>query len=253
MTTINRTSILHALALTCFATINTACTVLGPDYVRPPMDVPAAYKEASGLTAPQARNVSTDEHWWIPYDDSQLNELIVQVESRNYSLQAMEARVRQAQSLTDAARAAQFPTLSCCTNLGPRTVGSTSDLGLFAVWEIDLWGRIRRNIEASGAAAQASAADLAAATLSLQAQLAQNHFLLRVQDAEIRLLQDTSHLLQTIITDHAQPTRSGRRLPRRYHAGASPAWCRTGADARRTCGTSPARTRHSGTDRQSTG
>ncbi|MFZ1546635.1 MAG: efflux transporter outer membrane subunit [Candidatus Nitrotoga sp.] len=188
----NRTSILHALTLTFFATINTACKVLGPDYVRPPMDVPAAYKEASELTAPQVRNVSTDEHWWALYNDDQLNELIVQVESRNYSLQAMEARVQQAQALTDAARAAQFPTLGCCTNLGTRVGGSIKNFGLLANWEIDLWGRIRRNIEASGATAQASAADLAAARLSLQAQLAQNYFLLRVKDAEIRLLRDTT-------------------------------------------------------------
>lgn len=192
MTIMNRTSILHVLALTGFATINTACTVLGPDYVRPPMDMPAAYKEASELTAPQVRNVSTDEHWWALYNDDQLNELIVQVESRNYSLQAMEARVQQAQALTDAARAAQFPTLGCCTNLGTKVVGgSIKNFGLLANWEIDLWGRIRRNIEASGATAEASIADLAAATMSLQAQLAQNYFLLRVQDAEIRLLQDT--------------------------------------------------------------
>lgn len=191
MTTMNRTSTLYALALAGFATINTACTVLGPDYVRPPMNVPAAYKETSGLTTPQTRNVSADEHWWALYGDSQLNELIVQVEPRNYSLQAMEARVRQAQSLTDAARAAQYPTLSCCTNLGTQVTGGLKNLGLLASWEIDLWGRIRRNIEASGATAQASAADLAAATLSLQTQLAQNHFLLRVQDAEIRLLRDT--------------------------------------------------------------
>jgi len=185
MTITNRISTLYTtLALAGFATINTACTVLGPDYVRPPMDVPAAYKETSGLTAPQARDVSADEHWWMLYDDSQLSELIVQVEPRNYSLQAMEARVRQAQALTDAALAAQSPMLLA----GVRGI----DVGLLAIWEVDLWGRIRRNIEASGAAAQASAADLAAATLSLQAQLAQNYFLLRVKDAEIRLLRDTT-------------------------------------------------------------
>lgn len=183
MTTTNRTSALQALALAGFTMIHSACTVLGPDYVRPPMDVPAAYKEAPGLTAPQARDASADGHWWALYGDSQLGELIAQIETRNYSIQAMEARVRQARSLTEVARAAQFPTL---------VAGGTNDFGLLANWEIDLWGRIRRNIEASGATAQASAADLAAATLSLQAQLAQNYFLLRVKDAEIRLLQDTA-------------------------------------------------------------
>jgi NodT family efflux transporter outer membrane factor (OMF) lipoprotein len=67
--------------------------------------------------------------------------------------------------------------------------GRRNDLGVMARWEIDLWGRIQRNIEASGAAAQASAADLAAMKLSLQAQLAEHYFNLRVQDNQIQLLQ----------------------------------------------------------------
>jgi NodT family efflux transporter outer membrane factor (OMF) lipoprotein len=69
--------------------------------------------------------------------------------------------------------------------------GSNQKLGLAAGWELDLWGRIRRSVEASTAAAESSADQLAAARLSLQAQVAQNYFLLRVQDAEIGLLQDS--------------------------------------------------------------
>jgi NodT family efflux transporter outer membrane factor (OMF) lipoprotein len=183
MTTTNTTLALRALALAGFATINTACTVLGPDYARPTIDVPTAYKEAPGLTTPQARDASTDGRWWGLYGDAQLDRLMAQIEIRNYSLQAIEAQTRQARSLAEIAQSARFPTL---------VAGGTNDFGLLANWEIDLWGRIRRNIEASGAAAQASAADLAAATLSLQAQLAQNYFQLRVQDADIRLLQDTA-------------------------------------------------------------
>jgi len=64
-------------------------------------------------------------------------------------------------------------------------------VGLAAGWEIDLWGRIRRSVEASAATAESSADDLAAATLSLQAQVAQNYFLLRVQDADLRLLRES--------------------------------------------------------------
>jgi NodT family efflux transporter outer membrane factor (OMF) lipoprotein len=64
-------------------------------------------------------------------------------------------------------------------------------VGVTASWEIDLWGRIRRGVEASQATAESTADDLAGATLSLQAQLAQSYFLLRVQDDEIRLLQDS--------------------------------------------------------------
>jgi NodT family efflux transporter outer membrane factor (OMF) lipoprotein len=76
-------------------------------------------------------------------------------------------------------------------------------------WEIDLWGKIRRGIEASDASAQASAGDLAAATLSLQALLAQDYLLLRVQDAEIDLLRETV----------AAYTRSLQLTQNQYQAG----------------------------------
>ncbi|NOT64888.1 MAG: efflux transporter outer membrane subunit [Methylotenera sp.] len=174
---------LRVLTLACLTILITACKVVGPNYERPSMDVPATYKEATALKNAKTPTKAIGENWWALYDDSELDKLIAQVEIQNYSLQAVDARVRQAQALTDAANAANGPTI---------VAGGKNDLGIVANWEIDLWGRIRRNIESSGAAAQASVADRAALKLSLQAQLAQNYFLLRVQDAEIRLLQDTA-------------------------------------------------------------
>lgn len=179
-------SIKHALrlvALACLSVAMSACKVVGPDYTKPTIDVPATYKEAGGLGASKTRATSVDTHWWTLYNDSELNLLVEQVEVNNYSVQALEARVRQAQALTDMANASKRPSI---------VAGGKNDLGIVASWEIDLWGRIRRNIEASGAAAQASQADLAGMKLSLQAQLAQNYLLLRVQDTEIRLLKSTA-------------------------------------------------------------
>ncbi|PIR09886.1 MAG: RND transporter [Gallionellaceae bacterium CG11_big_fil_rev_8_21_14_0_20_60_62] len=170
-----------AATLAACAILNTACT-LGPDYQRPAIDVPAAYKETSAAVAPEARDALPAGNWWALYGDEQLDQLIGQIETRNYSLQVIEARARQARSLAEMAEAARYPTL---------VAGGTNDLGLVANWEIDLWGRIRRDIEASGAAAQASTADLAATKLSLQAQLAQNYFLLRVRDTELSLLEES--------------------------------------------------------------
>ncbi|MFA7279888.1 MAG: efflux transporter outer membrane subunit [Sterolibacterium sp.] len=173
----------RALSVAFLVAVNVACSSVGPDYVRPSVNVPSAYKEAaSGQKPPQPRDGSAHERWWEIYGDTQLDALVEQVNAANPSIHAAEARVRQARSLANADKAAQFPTLFA---------GGTNDLGLLANWELDLWGRIRRSVEASGAAAQASAADLAAAKLSMQAQLVQSYFLLRVQDAEIRLLQDT--------------------------------------------------------------
>jgi len=183
MTVTLRTQALRALALAGLATLNAACTVVGPDYERPAIAVPAAYKEAGQPKTLPPHDTPARGRWWEIYGDSQLDALVGQVETRNQSIQAVEARVRRARALADIARAAQSPTV---------TAGGKNDLGLVANWEVDLWGRIRRNIEASGATAEASAADLAAITLSIQAQVVQNYFLLRVQDAEIRLLQDTA-------------------------------------------------------------
>src|SRR5207249_7345376 len=70
-------------------------------------------------------------------------------------------------------------------------VRNSYNVSLDVNWEIDLWGRVRRTVEASEATAEASAADLESAKLSAQAQLAEDYFLLRAQDAQIRLLNDT--------------------------------------------------------------
>ena len=70
-------------------------------------------------------------------------------------------------------------------------VRNSYNVSLDVNWEIDLWGRVRRTVEAGEATAQASVADLEAAKLSAQAQLAEDYFLLRAQDAQIRLLTET--------------------------------------------------------------
>ncbi len=116
--------------------------------------------------------------------------------------------MREARALVQQARAALFPTVSAnasATRAGSgagasRSVGTGSattgvrnnyNVALDASWELDLWGRVRRNIESSEASAQASVGDLGAAKLSAQAELAQDYWLLRVQDATLRLLNDS--------------------------------------------------------------
>jgi NodT family efflux transporter outer membrane factor (OMF) lipoprotein len=173
----NRILIVASVVAACVS-----CTV-GPDYVRPPVAVPPAYKEAADATTQEPRTELPRSRWWEIYRDAELNSLVAQVDVNNQTIRAAEARVRQAQALTAAARAPSFVSL----NAG----GSNEKLGLVAGWEVDLWGRIRRSVEASTAAAESTADELEAAKLSIQAQLAQNYFLLRVQDAEIRLLQDS--------------------------------------------------------------
>ncbi|MSP85941.1 MAG: efflux transporter outer membrane subunit [Methylotenera sp.] len=190
MTATIKKQTLRVLILLGISTLSTGCKVLGPDYAPPAINTPTAYKEAALSTTTETPAKVMDERWWTLYGNDELDQLIGQVELQNYSLQAVEARTRQARALAEIAKAAKSPTV---------IAGGKNDLGILASWEIDLWGRIQRNVEASGASAEASVADLAAMKLSLQAQLTQNYFNLRVQDAEIRLLQDTTAAYERLL------------------------------------------------------
>jgi NodT family efflux transporter outer membrane factor (OMF) lipoprotein len=174
--------------------------MVGPDYVRPAAPAPVAFKEAQGWKVAQPRDDAPRGSWWDAFADPDLDRLEREVDVSNQTIQAAEARVREAQAATQAARAGLFPAVNAnaaavrssrAGNTGAPGVSNSYNVALDLSWEIDLWGRVRRGIEASGAAAQASAADLAAAKLSVQALLAQDYLLLRVQDAEIALLRDT--------------------------------------------------------------
>ena len=171
-----------------------ACSV-GPDYVRPTVMVPPVFKEMSGWKVAQPQDHRSRGKWWELYGDPYLNGLAEQVDVSNQALAVAEAQFRQARALVHAARAAYFPTVTAGASFtrsqkSSQTSGPTSDflLPLNASWEPDLWGRVRRNVEAGRAGAQASAADLEAARLSLQAELVQDYFQLRTLDAQKKLL-----------------------------------------------------------------
>jgi len=180
--------------------LTSAGCMVGPDYVRPTAPTPAAYKEADGWKVAQPADTLPRGNWWEAYNDPTLNGLMAQVDVDNFNIALYEARVRQANAGTQATRAALWPIVdlgagasrnNTSSSANGRSTNSAYNVQLGASWEPDLWGGIRRNIESAGANAQASEADLANARLSVQASLAQNYFLLRVQDAQIALLRDT--------------------------------------------------------------
>jgi NodT family efflux transporter outer membrane factor (OMF) lipoprotein len=126
------------------------------------------------------------------------------VDVSNQTLRLAEARVRQARGAADEARSALFPAVNASASVTRSKAPSLSNqpsfatgavdnynLGLSAGWELDLWGRVRRSVEAGEAGFQASEADLEAARLSARAALAQAYFALRVADVSKRVLQDT--------------------------------------------------------------
>jgi len=184
-------------------TILLGSCVVGPDYHRPSVEVPASFKEAGKWKLAEPADQTHLGRWWEIYQDPQLNALVSQVEVSNQTVRAAEAQYRQALALLGAARAAYYPTLgaglsatrgsgnSATVSNGNSATGSsaTSDrVSLSASWEADLWGGIRRKVESGQATVQASAADLGAALLSAQATLVQAYVQLRVSDAQKQLL-----------------------------------------------------------------
>ena len=182
-----------------------ACAI-GPDYQRPELTTPAQFKQIEGWTQATPGDVLERGNWWQLYGDSELNALVERLNVSNQNLAASEAQYRQARALVRGARAAFYPSLSSSAGASRSSQGSGAnnsttssaggisksyELGLNAAWELDIWGKLRRSLESSRAGFEASAADLAALKLSLQAELVQNYLQLRVLDDQQRLLDAT--------------------------------------------------------------
>lgn len=212
------TKIFFSLALLLVLTVLSGCKPVGPDYKRPVFTAPPAYKETgapSVVTPPNPAGGAWQPaspsdgmlrgKWWEIYGDPQLNKLEERIATDNQALrQAMESYLA-ARDQVAAVRSTLFPTISA----GPgfthtqasrnRPLASSAvkpsyndlSLGGQAGWEPDFWGRIRRNVEATRATAQASAAEVASIDLSLQAEMAADYFELRGLDSQIKLLKST--------------------------------------------------------------
>lgn len=195
-------------AMTLAATALLAGCSVGPDYVRPAVDTPAAYKEAGNWKPALPRDDADRGKWWEVFEDPLLNQLQNQVDISNQNLAKAEAQFRQALALVQSARAGYFPSVtggisttrsraSATTVAQPsaapvsRGVVSNHNIPFQASWAPDVWGSISRAVEANEAGAQASAGDLEAARLSAHAALAQSYFQLRALDAQQLLLEDT--------------------------------------------------------------
>ncbi|QUN29011.1 efflux transporter outer membrane subunit [Cupriavidus sp. KK10] len=194
----------HALPVPLACALLLAGCAVGPDYQRPDAPVSASFKEADAATPawsgdwkpaePQDALARAD--WWTVFGDAQLDALMSEVQISNQNIKAAEAQYRQAVAALQAARAGFFPIVDAQAGASRARGASGNTLSgqsvtLGATWEIDVWGRVRRQVESSEASAQASQADLASTLLSTQATLAQSYFLLRVADAQKALLDRT--------------------------------------------------------------
>ena len=188
------------------ALLLSGCAV-GPDYHKPDMPAPAQFKQAQGWTQANPSDAYNRGAWWEVYNDAQLNGLVERLNRSNQTVAQYEAQYRQAQALVRSSRGAFFPTLDLSagkTRSSQGTGSSSSSLSssssgirdtyntqLGVSWEADIWGRLRRGLEADKANAQASLADLASMRLSLQSELVQNYLQLRVIDEQKRVLEAT--------------------------------------------------------------
>ena len=191
----------HGLMIVVVSLILGACSV-GPDYVKPTVETPAAYKEGNGWKQAQPGDTLLKTKWWELFNDADLNRLEEQVVISNQNIAVAAAQFRQARALVEAAKAGYYPSVTVgasatrslgSVNAGLGTGSSQSNylLPVNMSWEIDVWGRIARSVESSKAGMQASAADLAAAQLSAQTELASDYFQVRSLDAQKQFLDET--------------------------------------------------------------
>lgn len=230
----NRAPFARTLVSLLLASVLGGCA-LGPDYQRPELAAPAQFKQVEGWKAAAPADVLERGNWWALYDDAELDALVERLHVFNQNLAAAEAQYRQARALVRGARASFYPTLSGSAGVtragqgggdstirtadgvtvsgsGTSSISKSYDLSLNAAWELDIWGKLRRGLEASRADFEASAADLAAVRLSLQSELVQNYLQLRILDEQKRLLDATV----------AAYERSLRLTENQYRAGIVP-------------------------------
>ena len=201
-----RAAISAALALLGFAA---GCTV-GPRYSRPPAPAPApdAWKTQPPWQQAAPKDSIPKGAWWQIYNDTALNTYEQQLLQANQSLVAARDRLDQARSLARVATADMFPQLSAdpgalreyaganrpLDGQAPPVSGYTQSIYTIPFslsYEADLFGRVRRNVEAANASLQSSAADLQNVELVLTAELAADYFTLRELDAEFEVVQES--------------------------------------------------------------
>lgn len=186
--------------------------LLGPDYQRPEMALPDTFRAEKASAAslgnaavvPSASvagsGVEVRVDWWVLFNDPALNDVVSTAQKNNADVMIAFARLGQAEALARQAGAALYPTLnmtasgvraSSGTAVSPSGVGfqtNTVQLGLVTSYEIDVWGRVRRNLEAATAVATASQYEQASVRLTISALVANTYLGLRSLDAQIAVV-----------------------------------------------------------------
>jgi len=195
-----------------FSLLLVGCTV-GPNYRRPAAPVPAKWDVTEPWRESAPKDAVPKGDWWSAFHDDELSALEKQALDANQTIKASAAHLEQARASAALQIATQFPSLSTAPQAerqrlsGNRPPSSTVPvtsavsqnsytLPFTVAYEVDLFGRRRRSIEAAQASYQASAADLENVRLVITAELAGDYFTLRQLDAELGILNRTVDTLQ---------------------------------------------------------
>lgn len=202
------------------AALLTACAA--PRFMQPPVEVPAAFKEAQVTTAPDgtrwkpAQPAEQQERgqWWLAFHDPVLDQLVDEAAHGNQDLAGAVARVKQARELAGIAEADRVPQVGVAASarrmrasplelgLAPDSVNvpaSIYNARLSASYEVDLFGRVSSNVAAARGDAAAALAGYRSVLLALQADVAQTYFRLRATDAELDTLKRTVQLREQTV------------------------------------------------------
>jgi len=182
------------LAAAAATAVLAGCAV-GPDYRGPATPSPAAFANASGIATTNAEFNAT---WWRSFNDPLLDRLVEQASTNNYDLRRAEARLHEARALWKEARFDYAPTVhagagyekSQLSKDAAGTKDRSSELyraGFDATWELDLWGAVRRNVEAARATVGAVEASVDDVLVTVQAEVAANYIELRGTQAQLEV------------------------------------------------------------------
>ncbi len=205
-----------SIAILAVLVLQAACTV-GPNYQRPKVEVPPAFKEAPppGWKEVQPRDEISKGDWWVVFGDPVLNGLEQQATTANQSLKAAVERVDEARALARVTQAQLYPAVSADISASRQHEGanravipggrhtsytiSTLQLPLDVSYEIDIFGKIRRSLEASRADYQVSVGAYQTVLLTLKSNLAQDYFNLRYLDADRAVLRENIKVQQNFL------------------------------------------------------
>ena len=188
-------------ATVALAATLSGCAAVGPNFERPAAVVSRQYKEIAGWKIASPRPSEPKGDWWSVFHDPELSRLESAVVVSNQTVLADEANYREALALINEARSGLYPTIngaSTGTRSSPGVTNFTAEAS--GMWTVDVWGLVRREIEAQQAGAEGVAANLANALLAAQSELATAYVTLRQADALETLLTrtvvDYKHSLQ---------------------------------------------------------